>query len=242
LTNDADVHTPYGATEALPVSSIGGREVLGGCSERSRNGAGTCVGRPLPGVDLRFIRITETPIAQWSDGLLVPDGEVGEIVVSGRVVTREYSGCKEATASAKIWDGDRVWHRMGDVGYRDAQGRIWFCGRKAHRVETERETMFSVPCEAIFNEHPDVARCALVGVGPHGRQKPLIIIEPETHRYPTRSREPVFRGELLCLARGSELTRSIKDILFYQDLPVDVRHNAKINREKLSEWAAGRVG
>ncbi len=241
LSDGADIHTPYGATESLPVSSISGREVLGGCSELSRTGAGTCVGRPLPGIDVRIIRITDAPIAQWSDELLVPDGELGEMVASGPVVTKEYHGREEATASAKIRDGDRIWHRMGDVGYRDPQGRIWFCGRKAHRVVAGRETMFSVPCEAIFNEHADVARSALVGVGPRGGQKPVMVIEPETDRYPTRSREPVFREELLNLGRGSELTSSIKDILFHHDLPVDVRHNAKINREKLSEWAAGRV-
>lgn len=241
LSDDADIHTPYGATESLPVSSISGREILDGCSEQSRAGAGTCVGRPLPGIDVRIIRITDAPIARWSDELLVPDGEFGEMVVSGPVVTKEYHGRKEATASAKIRDGDRIWHRMGDVGYRDPKGRIWFCGRKAHRVVAGRETMFSVPCEAIFNEHPDVARSALVGVGPRGGQRPVIVIEPETHRYPTRSREPAFREELLGLGRSNELTRSIKDILFHRDLPVDVRHNAKINREKLSEWAPGRI-
>ncbi len=241
LSPDADVHTPYGATEALPVSSIAGRELLDGCSKRSRAGAGTCVGRPLPGIDLRLIPITDGPITDWSDELPVCDGQLGEIVVSGPVVTKEYFGLKDATVLAKISNGDRTWHRIGDIGYRDQQGRIWFCGRKSHRVVTEHSTMFSVRCEAIFNEHPSVHRSALVGVGAHGRETPVIVVEPKAGMFPGRSRRAVFCGELLELGRANELTCRIDKVLFHRSLPVDVRHNAKINREKLAEWAAGRL-
>jgi acyl-coenzyme A synthetase/AMP-(fatty) acid ligase len=241
LGPDADVHTPYGATESLPVSSISGREVLDDCSEKSRRGAGTCVGKPLSGIDLRLIGITDEPIARWSDDLSVPDGEFGEIVVEGDVVTKRYYGLDRATACAKISDGDRIRHRMGDVGYRDEQGRIWFCGRKGHRVVTENGTMFPVPCEAIFNEHPDVSRSALVGVGPRGKQTPAIIIEPESGRSPRGGSVAVFREEILKLARSSDLTRSINRVLFHRSLPVDIRHNAKIDREQLAIWAAGRA-
>jgi acyl-CoA synthetase (AMP-forming)/AMP-acid ligase II len=237
----ADVHTPYGATECLPVTSIAGRELLGECSVLSRRGAGTCVGRPLPGVDLRIMPITDAPIARWSDDLLVPDGELGEIAVSGPVVTKEYFGLEDANKLAKIPDGRRIWHRMGDVGYRDAQGRIWFCGRKSHRVVTVRGPMFTTRCEAIFNEHPHVYRSALVGVGSKGRQRPIIVIEPLPGSFPSRSRAAAFSEELLRLGRANDLTRPINAVLFHRGLPVDVRHNVKINREALATWAARRL-
>ena len=247
LSAGADVHTPYGATEALPVTSISGTEVLNVDGDGSRGGAGICVGLPLPGMDVRVIRITDEPIAAWSNDLVTPDGNVGEIVVRGPIVAGEYFGLPDATALAKIPDGDRtppsagVWHRMGDVGYRDPMGRLWFCGRKAHRVVTEHGTMFSVPCEMVFNEHPDVQRSALVGIGPRGRQTPVIVVEPHSGRFPRGRRAEAFRTELLALGRAGELTAEIDRVLFHRSFPVDVRHNAKINREALAEWAARRL-
>ena len=238
LSPDADVHTPYGATESLPVSSISGREVLDGLSDRSRRGEGTCVGRPLPEMDVRIIRITDDSIVEWSDDLLLPNGQPGEIVVRGPVVTRRYYGLERATVLAKIRDGNEIWHRIGDIGYRDEEGRFWFCGRKGHRVVTEHGTMFSVPCEAIVNEHLDVARSALVGVGPAGKQTPVIVVEPRRGRFPRGKRTAWFRKEVLDVMRASELTQSIQRVLFRRSLPVDIRHNAKINREQLAGWAA----
>jgi len=240
LDADADIHTPYGATEALPVASITGREVLTDCRDRSRQGAGTCVGRPLPGVEVRIIRITDGPIPCWSDDLLLPPGEIGEVVVRGPVVTREYFNIPGANESSKIADGLTVWHRMGDVGYLDDQGRLWFCGRKAQRV-TGHGTMFTVPCEAIFNEHPDVFRSALVGVGPPGAQRPIVIVEPEPGRVTSRLGRLRLHTELLDRAKGSALTRDIGHVLIRRNFPVDPRHNVKINREELARWAAGRI-
>ena len=236
LDGDADVHSPYGATESLPVTSISGREVINKCSEFTREGAGTCVGRVMPGIELRLIEITDEPIDVWRDELLVPDGAKGEIVVSGPVVTKHYFGLDHADALSKIHDGSRVWHRIGDIGYRDRDGRIWFCGRKAHRVVTPDGTMFTVPCEAVFNEHPNVARSALVGVGPPGEQIPVIVVEPLPGKFPRAARMLVFWEEML--ERANEKTREITHVLFYPSFPVDVRHNTKINREELAVWAA----
>ncbi|MBU0717785.1 MAG: AMP-binding protein, partial [Planctomycetes bacterium] len=171
----------------------------------------------------------------------VDDGEIGEIAVSGPVVTKQYFNLPEATAATKIADGQRIWHRIGDAGYRDDQGRVWFCGRKAHRVLTETGPMFTIPCEAIFNEHPDVARSALVGVGQRGSQMPVIVAEPNAGRFPSNRRADRFREELLALARANPLTKDINCILFHRSLPVDVRHNVKINREELARWAQRRL-
>jgi len=242
MGSSAEVFTPYGATESLPVASIGSREVLAQCRILSEKGAGTCVGTPFDTIEVRLITITDNPIAEWSDDLMVADGEKGEIVVAGPVVTKAYYGLPEATALAKIRDGDRLWHRIGDIGYRDTAGRIWFCGRKSHRVEKASGTMFSVPCEGIFNAHPYVYRCALVGVGPPGAKTPVIVVELQSDKSSAADSERrSIREQLLELARANELTRSIKTVLLHPSLPVDVRHNAKIDREKLAEWAAEQL-
>ncbi len=239
LHDDAEIFTPYGATEALPVTSIGSREILSETRFESERGRGMCVGRPVPGVEVRIIQISDQPMPAWSDRLCLPADQIGEIAVKGPVVTREYCTDAAATKLAKIRDGDAVWHRMGDVGRFDDRGRLWFFGRNAHRVLTEDGPMFTVPCEAIFNAHPKVRRSALVGVGLPPRQRPVICIEMEpVHRRANRAQ---LRQELLNLARGNETTRRIDTILFHPAFPVDIRHNAKIFREKLAVWAAAQL-
>jgi acyl-CoA synthetase (AMP-forming)/AMP-acid ligase II len=231
LTDGAQLHTPYGATESLPVASIGSREVLQDTQAHTRRGGGSCVGRPAPGVDIRIIRISDEPIAEWSDDLEVPQGEIGEICVRGEVVTHEYKNEPVHTAAAKIQRGTEICHRIGDLGYLDDQGRLWFCGRKSHRVRLANgEEMYTVPCEAIFNEHPEVYRTALVGVD----GAPVIVVELEPG---VRSDREDIREQLLTLGRNSSLTAASNRVLFHPAFPVDVRHNAKINRGELAAWA-----
>jgi acyl-CoA synthetase (AMP-forming)/AMP-acid ligase II len=241
LVPPAQVHTVYGATEALPVASIGSDEILGETRLATDQGRGVCVGRAVRGIEVRIIRISDDPLPDWSDDLLVPDGTIGEIVVSGPVVTREYFNRPEATRLAKIVDPGRavLYHRMGDLGYLDDRGRIWFCGRKSHRVVLTDETLYTIPCEAIFNTHPDVFRSALVGVPRRGETLPLICIEP-VRRLSRRDEERV-RSELLERGASFAHTRRIRTILFHPAFPVDIRHNSKIFREKLSEWAGRRL-
>lgn len=239
----AAAHTPYGATEALPVSSITAGGVLNETAPLTRAGKGTCVGKALPGITLRVIRITDEAIPSWDDRLVLPRGEIGEIVVKGPVVTREYFQREAATALAKIQDGPSWWHRMGDVGYLDGQDRVWFCGRKADRVRTAVGTLFTVPCEAIFNQHAYVFRSALVGVGPAGSLRPVIVIEPHPDKFPaTAEATAQFTDELLKLGAANPLTAGITSVLFHRAFPVDVRHNVKISRDKLARWAAKQLG
>ena len=240
LGGGAEVYTPYGATEALPVCSIGSRELLADTRSTTARGGGVCVGRPVPGMDVRIIRISDEPIPEWDPSLVLPDGEIGEIVARGPVVTGEYFGRPESNALAKIRDtvaGD-ILHRMGDLGYRDANGRLWFCGRKSHRIPSGDETLFTVPCEAVFNTHPHVFRSALVDVGKNGAAEPVLCVELERDARVDRNR---LRDELLSRAQEYEHTRSIRRILFHPSFPVDIRHNAKIFREKLAVWATGRT-
>ncbi len=240
---DGEVHTPYGATEALPVASIAASEVLAETAAKSATGAGTCVGRHFPGIEWRVIRITDEPILSKGEAEELPAGEIGELIVRGPVVTTEYVTRTDRNPLHKIQDGSTFWHRMGDVGYLDASDRFWFCGRKSHRVLTSAGTMFTIPCEAIFNQHPRVYRSALVGVGPRGEQQPVIIVEPWPEKRPqSRAQEKQLITELADLAQRHEYTAGIRDFFILDALPVDIRHNAKIFREKLAVWAAKRLG
>ena len=238
LPPGADIHTPYGATESLPTASICGREVMEDTARQSRLGAGTCVGQLFPRVEVRIIPVSDEPIADISECKFLPAGEIGEILVRAPSTTRAYFRREEPTRLAKIPDGDTVWHRMGDVGWLDETGRLWFCGRKAHIVTTAGGPLYTIRCEAIFNEHPQVYRSALVGLGPAGSQKPVIVVEPEDGHFPRsaadRSR---FTRELRELAAANEKTAMIETVLFHPSLPVDIRHNVKIFREKLVPWA-----
>lgn len=240
---DGEVHTPYGATEALPVASITATEVLGETRHRWARGGGTCVGRKFPGIEWKVIAIADGPIATLSEAVELSCGKIGELVVSGPVVTCQYVTRRESNALAKIADGSRIWHRMGDVGYLDESGRFWYCGRKAHRVQTADGTMFTIPCEAIFNQHPDVYRSALVGVGPPGSQQPVIVVEPWPGKMPKgrRARQTLV-AELAELGRANPITETIHDFLMHRAMPVDIRHNVKIFREKLAVWAARKLG
>ena len=232
-----DVHTPYGATEALPVASISATEVLGETAAKSATGAGTCVGRHFPGIEWKVIRITDEPIATIDQAEELPQGEIGELIVRGPVVTTEYVTRTDCNPLHKIADPSGFWHRMGDVGYLDGE-RFWFCGRKSHRVITAAGTLFTIPCEAIFNQHSRVYRSALVGAGAPGQQRPVVFIEPwPEHRIKSRVDHAQLLAELRELAARHELTSDIRDFFFMKSLPVDIRHNAKIFREKLKRWA-----
>lgn len=235
LLEGAEVHTPYGATEAVPVISISSNEILSETRALTDQGFGVCIGRPINDMQVRIIVINDDPIETWSDDIIVKDGDIGEITVKGDLVTRQYFERPEADALSKITDGNTVWHRMGDLGKIDPEGRIWFCGRKSQRVTTVNGTLFTIPCEGIFNTHPEVFRSALVGIGPHGRQMPIICVE-RNHSGDAHNKQ-ALKSELLELANQNELTKSIKTVLFHPSFPVDIRHNSKIFREKLAVWA-----
>lgn len=247
---NADLHTPYGATESLPVASIGAREVLTRTAALTRQGAGTCVGLAFPGVDIRIIPITEGPITAIDQTRCLPPGEIGEIIVRSPAVTREYFRRPEPTRAAKIADGETFWHRIGDVGYLDQEGLLWFCGRKAHIVYTKDGPMYSVCCEAIFERSAMIYRAALVGVGDRGQQEPVMIFEPVSQGNWAQGEMPellvrgignVIIGVARIGSQSSRLTAKIEKFLVIKAMPVDTRHNVKINREALAIWAKEQV-
>ncbi|MFD8085231.1 fatty acid CoA ligase family protein [Kitasatospora sp. NPDC059722] len=252
LPGEARVFSTYGATEALPMALLESREALAagsaaGTADGSTGspaagpaaGLGVCLGRPAPGMAVRTVAIGDDPLPRWTPGLAVPPGEMGEIVVSGRAVSPRYFRAERADADHKIQDGDTRWHRTGDVGWIDEQGRIWFCGRKSQRVRTPEGDLHTVRCEGVFNAHPRVRRTALVGVGPRGRRRPVLCVElaPGTGR----EQWPRIEEELRALGADHPMTKPVADFLVHPAFPVDVRHNAKIRRELLAGWAEDRL-
>ncbi|MGW4477902.1 fatty acid CoA ligase family protein [Rhodococcus triatomae] len=235
LPGDVEIHAGYGATESIPMSSIESRELAAGPAQRTGEGAGTCIGRPVDGIDVRLLAITDDPVRAWADAGEPPDGP-GEIVVSGPNVSSRYHWPDEANLLGKIPDGDRVWHRTGDVGWIDDEGRIWFCGRKSQRVELGDHTLHTVQVEQVFNTVSGVARTALVGVGPRPRQRPVLCVELASG---------ADAGDVLARLRAhgadNELTGAVDTFLVHPGFPVDIRHNAKIGREQLSVWAGKRL-
>jgi len=233
------------------VSTIGADEVLAETAVETRRGGGTCVGRPLPGVTVKIIPVTDGPVASLSAVGELPAGAIGEIVVGGAMVTQGYDALPEADVLSKIpaeagagastespAEAKRrgLWHRMGDCGYLDTRGRLWFCGRKAERVETAEGTWFTEQVEPIFNLHPFVLRSALVGLGPKGSQRPVLILEVVKGMKPSAA----LKEDLSAWARIQPQTVNlarIADFLFHPSFPVDVRHNAKIHRLTLAKWA-----
>lgn len=235
---DAEIFTPYGATESLPLASIESREILNDTMHSSRIGKGTCVGSRFESIQWRVIAIQDGPIASIEQAVQVAPGTIGELMVTGPVVTDQYVTRVDQNAIHKVRDGQSVWHRTGDVGYLDAKDRFWFCGRKTHRVVTSDQTLYTIPCEAIFNAHPSVYRSALVRKGPQGSAIPIIVIEPHSDKRPNSPSETAILIEQLKeMAIQFPHTQLIKDFRVYpQKLPVDIRHNSKIFREQLTDW------
>ncbi len=243
IMGGGEVFTPYGATEALPITNQSGKEVITEKQSILEEGRGVCVGRPIAGATVKVIGITDNPIPSWSDNLVLKQGLIGEIVAKGPTVTHTYINRPKKTVEAKIYSSEGIWHRMGDLGYFDEKGRLWFCGRMAHRVIPKNGLLTPVQCETIFNQHPNVKRSALVGLGEFGNQRPVIIVEPEPDTKPlSQTDKKNLIDELLVLGKESIHTHNISDILIYdKEFPVDVRHNTKIQRHKLLAWARKNI-
>ena len=231
---NGEIFTPYGATEALPVSSLSATEIIEKqVGELVYGRKGNCVGRAMPNTRVQIIEAEEGVIGSIANVKECVTGEIGEIIVSGPTVTQMYDGLPNATKLSKIKDIDFFWHRMGDIGWVDEAGFLWFCGRKAERVKANEGILETVCCEAIFNQLQCVSRSALIDLG---AGKAGIVIEPEAKSYPkTSSAVQSFKKILRDCALSDSLTASIKDFFFRKQFPVDVRHNAKIHRLSLAK-------
>ncbi len=264
---DAQMHTPYGATEALPIATIEAQEILGETAAKTDEGAGVCVGRKfgtrehadlidgepttqVVGVESPFewrvIRITDTPIATIDETEELPTGEIGELIVRGPQVSTRYlsgepgasaTGVNPHNAHAKISDGVTVWHRMGDVGYFDAEGRFWYCGRKSQRVVTDHGTVYTECAEGVFNAHTEVSRAALVGFGDRSNQVAAMCVMYRTphDEWPELFKTGDGAREAERIGCNSIATSLIQTVIPTAKFPVDARHNSKIVREILRD-------
>ncbi|MCB9111030.1 MAG: AMP-binding protein [Anaerolineales bacterium] len=244
LDEHTDLFGIYGATETLPIAKVESREIFA-LKEKTEHGAGICLGKPIDGVTVRIIPIRDEPIEEWQDSLAVESNVVGEITVQSPATTRSYIHRPDADRISKIpghceddspkqsnepiqRDEAEVIHRMGDVGYFDEEGRLWYCGRKSHRVITKDGVMFTEQIENIFNAHPQVYRTALVGVD----GEPIVWVEIKSGA--KADKEKVIE-ELKSLGKTHPQASRIQRFLFIKKFPTDVRHNSKIIREKLAQ-------
>lgn len=230
----ARVWSPYGATECLPVTAVEGATLLEEAAEKTRTGAGICVGRPVRGVEIRIIRIDDADIPDFSSAEILGTRCIGEVVATGPSVTVAYDGLPEATQRAKIRDAEgRTWHRMGDAGYLDEDGVLWFCGRLSERVKTAAGTLFTECVEGFFHGLPGLKRVALIGMGGGAVKEPALVVEVlPGARFDEQA--------ILERARGQALTAGIQRVFRSRAFPVDVRHNAKINRLELARRHGSR--
>ena len=235
LTN-GDTFTPYGATEFLPVALISGSQLLSRHQEKMRNGGGVCLGQAVSPVQIKIIQVSDIPESEIKE---VPRHTPGEILVQGPQVTPGYFEMPDETAKAKIRVGDTLWHRMGDLGYLDEENNLWFLGRKAHRVELANETLYSISVESFYNEHPEINRTSLVKLVRGNQISAGLVIERVDHK--TKADE-AFCADLKKITEKNKLDESIVEFFLHPNFPVDVRHNIKIDRAALGQWASGRKG
>jgi acyl-CoA synthetase (AMP-forming)/AMP-acid ligase II len=239
----AQLFTPYGATEALPLCVIGTNEILS-LSDTNYNGinygiGGVCVGRTCKNVTMKL---------QWNDpwnkNVQLPPN-IGEIWVSGKAVSPRYEMDNEANAKFKRVDDDmQLWHCTGDVGYFDDEKRVWFCGRRSHMFVLSRTNVAVTPVciEQVFLNHfpEQLRRCALVGHTPvdNAFENALLVVEPyDWNKCPTtKELEKCFveNVDKLLPYWKEHLTGRMRYLISKVSLPVDPRHNSKIERIKIT--------
>lgn len=230
LGPDGEMYSDYGATEALPVAEISGSQVVDAWKQ-TECGTGLCVGDPLPGVEVRIVAIDDGPIDSFDDATELPAGEIGEVVARSPHISEDYYHQPKSDVANKIPDEAGPWHRLGDTGYLDADGRLWVCGRRSHRVVTDRGVAFPLCCEPVFNAHPAVARSALVGVDDERGGTTAVICVELTDKSADRG---VVAAELMSRAHEVPATQLVDRVEFLDHLPVDRRHNAKIDRPRIA--------
>jgi acyl-CoA synthetase (AMP-forming)/AMP-acid ligase II len=238
----AAVFMPYGCTEALPVTfPRSSDEDESKAATASGGERGTWIGNAVPGVDVAIVVCDDaSPDGVGADGtgalLRSPPFEIGEIVVKGPNVSPGYAGSPEETRAGKIAADGGAWHRTGDIGYHDGCGDFYFLGRLQHVVRAAGKTFYPIAVERAFNRDSRVRRSALVQLREPDRS--AVVVEPHPKHWPRSRRERErFAGELRALAAEDAIAGAVREVFFHRSLPVDSRHNAKIQRTQLSEWA-----
>ncbi|AKZ60391.1 putative AMP-ligase [Streptomyces ambofaciens ATCC 23877] len=222
VPDDAEILSVYGATECLPVSAIGDHDLRASRTAPPAGHAGTCLGRPLPGIRARILEADATGL--------------GEIAVTGPTVSPTYHARPVADTFTKSDTDHGVLHRTGDLGRLDDEDRLWFLGRKAHLITGTGFTLTTEDVEAAADTAPGIRRTALVGVGTAVCQLPVLCVEPMPSTPRARALEAV-RAVLKDHPDGYR----VGAVLIHTAFPTDPRHNSKIDRMRLAGWAAKRL-
>ena len=233
----ASLHTPYGMTEALPVTDVSLEQIL-----EAGPGNGVCVGRPLPGVDVAVAGFEGHGTEPGADSTSSPSstpGVTGEICVRAAHVKDRYDALWMTQRSSTRYAG---WHRTGDVGHLDSEGRLWVEGRAAHLVSTADSLLTPVGIEQRVEALDTVRAAAVVGVGPSGAQVVVVVLVSDAPtRWPLRRRRslaltPAARD----LAEGVRRAAGVPvaAVLSAARLPLDIRHASKIDRLEVARQAS----
>ena len=210
LCPNAELHTPYGMTEALPVADVSLSDLI-----RIGSGRGVCVGKPVTGCDVRI------------------DHDTSELLVSAPWMSAGYDSLwlTQHNARPVLTEGDHIatWHRTGDVGHIDSEGNVWIEGRMVHVIQSSHGPVTPVPLEIAIEALPNVVRAAAVGVGPTHVQQIVMVLET------MNGTEGPADTELTQAVRAALAPLAIASVWISQKLPVDIRHNSKIDRTAVSQ-------
>ena len=217
LCPQAEMHTPYGMTEVLPVAdlSLEQREAVG-------EGAGVCVGKPVNNCHVKIVAV-DGGVAE------LPRGETGEVVVSAPWMSLGYNRLWLTQQKARFASDGLTWHRTGDVGHLDSDGNLWIEGRVVHMIHTAQGSITPVPLETVCETISGVERAAAVGIGEPGIQQIVIVLETD------QKNENVASAPLTAQVRQTLGQVDVVAVWETKKLPVDIRHNSKIDRTALGQ-------
>jgi acyl-CoA synthetase (AMP-forming)/AMP-acid ligase II len=230
LAPSADVVAVYGSTEAEPIADISFAAMEPDDIQMMREGSGLLAGAPVKEISLRVVQDRwGTPMGDLTASQFaartMPAGEAGEIVVTGDHVLKGYIGGIGDEETKFRVDGE-MWHRTGDAGCLDRNGRVWLLGRCAARISDSRGTIYPLGIESIAMTHPEVRRAAALA---HAGKR-LLIIEANP--------DEVLKQRL----SKSASFAFVDAVKFVKAIPVDKRHNSKIDypalRRMLASWLA----
>lgn len=238
MAPDGELAANYGATEAMPSTELGSREHLDGVWGLTEHGAGVCVVvTPCRASNSRSSTSWTVRSIPSEKPRSCPPGTSANLV-RGTHVSPEYYLDPESTRKNKVPDLQGDWHRFGDVGYLDAQGRLWVCGRVSQRVKAEGGNVFPLQVEPLFDAHPKVRRSGLVESPELRASCPSCVAEVETRR----GQGPAPRLTPGTSRAGGRFRYGEQDSRHpLQGRAADPRHNSKIERPRLAKWAARQL-
>ena len=221
----AELHTPYGMTECLPVADTSLDRI-----DAAGSGNGVCVGRPVVGAT---VMVAPLGFAATDPVARVAPGVTGEVLVRAAWCSDGYDQLWRTQYDARPVDAQgQVWHRSGDVGHVDPDGLLWIEGRSVHVVHTVDGPLTPVPVEVAVEDLPHISRSAAVGVGPIGCQQLVVVVEDP-------AAPDGLADDATVAAVRAAVDAPVAAVLRVRALPVDIRHNTKIDRTLVAAWAAG---